>query len=390
MKFLKLSTSIFAAVKSVWTRGSPFAALTALWPMNEEGKYVIEAEGIRLAFTNHGAALTNLWINDTHGQEIDIVLGLDDAHRYPFQSSNPYLNGVIGRYAGYMSGASYEVDGTEYQVLANAHNGTSLFNGGDEGWGRQTWDIATHIDNSITFVLFDHRWNGFPGIFASCLTHTVTPHQWRIAFGVTPLLKPGPINLSQQVFFNLDGFRSNASQQILDHKLHLPSAGLRFDIDKLGIPTGDIRSNKKGGEHDFWSASRPVGDAVKEKTAECERSGDSDCVLDATYMLSHKELGDKENAPAAVLSSAHSGITMELYTDQDALHVQTWGQKHGELNLKKNQGRGEVPPQGAISLEMQGWPDAVNHPEWRNRKTIWGMDGLYTSFATYKFSVEGQ
>ncbi|KAI1759406.1 putative aldose 1-epimerase family protein [Hypoxylon sp. FL1150] len=390
MKFMKLSAAVFAAVKSVWTRGSPFAALTALWPMNEEGKYVIQAEGIRLAFSNHGAALTNLWINDTHGQEIDIVLGLDDARHYPFQTSNPVLNGVIGRYAGYMSGASYEVDGTEYQVTGNAHNGTSLFNGGDEGWGRQTWDIATHINNSITFVLFDRKWNGFPGIFASCLTHTVTPYQWRIAFGVTPLLKPGPINLSQQVFFNLDGFRANASNQILNHELHLPLAGLRFDIDKSGIPTGDIKSNRKGGEHDFWSGSRLVGDAVDEKAVECVKSGTTDCVLDATYMLSHKELGDKEDEPAAILSSPHSGVTMQLYTDHDALHVHTWSQGNGEVGLKKNQGRGKVPTNGAISLEMQDWPDAVNHPEWRNRKTIWGMDGLYTSFATYKFSVEGQ
>lgn len=97
MRALKLATSIFAAIKSVWTRGSPFAALTALWPVNDEGKYIIQSEGIRLAFTNHGAALTNLWINNTHGEEIDIVLGLDDARGYPHMSSNPYLNGVIGQ-----------------------------------------------------------------------------------------------------------------------------------------------------------------------------------------------------------------------------------------------------------------------------------------------------
>lgn len=225
-----------------------------------------------------------------------------------------------------MSGASYEVDGTEYQVLANAHNGTSMFNGGDEGWGRQTWDIATHINNSITFVLFDRRWNGFPGIFASCLTHTVTPYEWRIAFGVTPLLKPGPINLSQQVFFNLDGFRSNSSNKILGHKLRLPKAGMRFDVDKLGIPTGDFKGVKKGGEYDFWSKSRPVGDGFPTK---CEESGDNDCPIDTTYQLSHKQPGDKEDSPAAILSSAHSGITLEIHTDQDALHVQTWSDKQG-------------------------------------------------------------
>lgn len=328
-----------------------------------------------------------------------------------------------------MSDASYEVDGTSFKLLANAHNQTSLFNGGDEGWGRQTWDIATHIENSITFVLFDHQWNGFPGIFASCLTHTVTPHQWRVAFGVTPLLKPGPINLSQQVFFNLDGFKSNASDNtILSHELRLPNAGFRFDLDAKGIPTGDLKSNSKGGQHDYWSASRRVGDGLGQKrsvnqtglseSGSCETPGTTDCMLDTMYMLSHRLLGAKEDAPAAILSSANSGVTMELYTDHDALHVHTWensgqGKSHfvsssmltkrragdslqqltthclhiDDIQLKKGQGTGPVPVHGAVSLEMQDWPDGVNHPEWLNRKTIWGMDGLYTSFATYKFSV---
>ncbi|KAB8227685.1 putative aldose 1-epimerase family protein [Aspergillus alliaceus] len=386
MNLWKLSVGILAAVKSVWTRGSPFAALTALWPTNEEGKFIIQSEGIRLAFTNHGAALTNLWLNNTHGEEIDVVLGLDDARGYPSLQSNPFLNGVIGRYAGFLSNSSYPVDGTIYPVTANAHNATSLFNGGDKGWGRQTWDIAVHINNSITFVLFDNRWNGFPGIFASCVTHTVTPYEWRIAFGVTPLLKAGPINLSQQVFFNIDGFRNNASTSdasnstVLDHRLRLPVSGMRFDVDERGIPTGDMKSNREGKEFDFWSADKSIGDEVQKGNAG----------FDVTYALSHKPLGDKEDEPVAILSSKLSGVTMELYTDQDALHVHTWDNNLGGLRLKKGQGAGKVAQHAAISLEMQDWPDAVHHPEWRHRKTIWGMDGLYTRFATYKFSVEGK
>jgi aldose 1-epimerase len=93
---VKFSVRLLAAAKAIWKGGSPFTALTAVWPTNDEGKYVIEAEGIRLAFTNHGAALSNLWINDTNGQEIDIVLGLDHADLYTQTTSNPYLNGVIG------------------------------------------------------------------------------------------------------------------------------------------------------------------------------------------------------------------------------------------------------------------------------------------------------
>lgn len=253
--------------------------------------------------------------------------------------------------------------------------------------------------------MFDNRWNGFPGIFASCVTHTVTPYQWRIAFGVTPLLKAGPINLSQQVFFNLDGFKGKKND-ILGHKLHLPTAGMRFDIDDIGIPTGDLRSNPQGELYDFWSAPKLVGEEVRKQSSDVTSANSGE--FSALYMLSHKQHGDKEDAPAAILSSKRSGITLELYTDQDALNVHTWNDRDGKIffsnsglkfstnatpvsvALKDDQGTGNVPQHGAISMEMQDWPDAVNHPEWINRKTLWGMDGLFTRFATYKFSVADQ
>lgn len=75
---------------------SPFAAKTVLFPTNKEGKYEIASEGIRLAFTTRGGALANLWMNDTHGIERDIVLGYDDINSYAKYKGNPLLNGVIG------------------------------------------------------------------------------------------------------------------------------------------------------------------------------------------------------------------------------------------------------------------------------------------------------
>jgi hypothetical protein len=97
MKFLVLNAKVFATCKAILSGGSPFDVLTALWPTNEEGKYVIQAEGVRLAFSNHGATLANFWINNTNGEEIDIVLGLDHADSYLGTKSNPFPNGFIGK-----------------------------------------------------------------------------------------------------------------------------------------------------------------------------------------------------------------------------------------------------------------------------------------------------
>lgn len=280
----------------------------------------------------------------------------------------------LGRYAGYIRGASFEAEGTTYPLWANAHNGTSTYNGGDNGWGRRNWAIPARTENSITFVMFDRmqvyfftyiaslqilhcfhlrlrpsswanelltliskRLNGFPGMYASSLTHTLTPYEWKIAYGITPALKPGPINLSQQVFFNLDGLRTNATNTVLNHTLHLPSAGMRFGVDEFGLSTGDIFRNEKGKEFDFWSGQRNIEDGMKQRPEShlmCEDRASPNCGYDETFLLSHKQKGNKHDTPAAILSSPLSGITVELYTDQDALHVHTWNEKNGEFTSR--------------------------------------------------------
>lgn len=391
VNFRKLTAGALATTKALWKGGSPFAALTALWPTNEEGKYTIESEGIRIDFTTHGAAVTNLWLADKNGDEIDIVLGLDHADMYLETDSNPYLNGIIGRYAGYINGASYEADGIVHQLPANAHNGADTFNGGKRGWGRMDWAVPSKLQtDTITFVMFDRSENGFPGLFVGCITHTVTPYEWHIGYGVTPLLMPGgPVNMAQQVFFNLDGLKKTVNGtigSISDHKLHLPMSGMRFDFDSDGIPTGNILSNRKGEEYDFWSSPRTMKDAL---------SGDSETSAsgyDETFMISHKYADySRRDKPVAVLSSENSGVTMEVYTDQDAIRVHTWDDEiNGQLSLKRTQGNGTVPQHGAVSLQQTDWPGAVNHPEWMNRKNLWGNLDIYTGYMAYKFKVDGK
>lgn len=96
MKWTTAIAGVIAAVKSVLNGGSPFAMSTILYPPNEDGKYIISSKSIRLGFTLHAAALTNLWINDTNGIERDIVMGFDRVDDYLSYTRNPYLNGIIG------------------------------------------------------------------------------------------------------------------------------------------------------------------------------------------------------------------------------------------------------------------------------------------------------
>ncbi|KAL4934728.1 putative aldose 1-epimerase family protein [Aspergillus undulatus] len=397
MKVFILTTSIIAAIKAVWTRESPFAAATALFPTNKEGKYIIESEGIRLAFTNNGGALTNLWIDDTNGNELDIVMGFDFADAYLKYPGNPFLNGVIGelvrknprKHVGDGANSSWSISFTPGRYAGVISGGQFELDGLTPDSRQYEWEQGI----TITFVLFDRGWNGFPGTAAACLTHTVTPYEWRIAFGVTPTRKATPINLSQQVFWNLNGFAANSSMTVAEHRLHLPFSGLRLDMDAGGIPTGDLRANKRGSAYDFWAEGKQLGRGLAQlhDPEACQHSSAaSSCDrYDETFLVARPQPWKKEEYPVAILSSAYSGISVSLYTDQEALHVHTWDSEPEPVTVKQAQGTGTVPRFGAISMEMQDLADAINNPEWqRAGRTVWGMDRLYTAFSSFKFTVD--
>lgn len=119
MKSSTIIAGIAAAVKSVLTGGSPFAMSTILYPPNEDGKYVISSESVRLAFTLHAAALTNLWINDKNGVERDIVMGLNRVDDYSNYSANPFLNGIIGQSANHDNVLLISIDSIPTDNLAD-------------------------------------------------------------------------------------------------------------------------------------------------------------------------------------------------------------------------------------------------------------------------------
>jgi aldose 1-epimerase len=210
--------------------------------------------------------------------------------------------------------------------------------------------------------MFDKGENGFPGLFVGCVTHTVTPYEWHIGYGVTPLLMPGgPINMAQQAFFNLDGLRRTTKNgtvaSVLDYTLHLPLSGMRFDFDELGIPTGDLLSNRRGTEHDFWSGPKMISEMLSKNPDAMESA------YDQTFAIAHKYADiSRRDTPVAVLSSPYSGLTLEVYTDQDALRVHTWSKEtNGEFDRTQSYFR-YVSNQCSRSPESQAEPGRGHRP----------------------------
>lgn len=176
----------------------------------------------------------------------------------------------LGRVAGYISGASFNINNITYNTSANGNNGTTTQDGGGRGWSRIALDVGSHTPNSLTFVIFDKaRKNGFPANLGSSLTHSVFKNEWQISYGVTITRTSDlvPINLSHQTFWNLDSFGPDSDGTIGEHTLYLPLSGLRLEEDEHGISTGDIKGNMKETCHEFWSRPRHLTECLKKKVS---------------------------------------------------------------------------------------------------------------------------
>lgn len=69
--------------ESTPSSGPPASGNTSQIPKpGPDGKYTLEAEGIRAQFIPYGAGISNMFIKDKNGIERDIVLGWDNASYY--------------------------------------------------------------------------------------------------------------------------------------------------------------------------------------------------------------------------------------------------------------------------------------------------------------------
>ncbi|KAF2200432.1 galactose mutarotase-like protein [Delitschia confertaspora ATCC 74209] len=370
---------------------------TTLGP-NAEGKYEISAKGIRGLFIPYGASITNLFVNDSHGIERDIVLGFDNATHYEVDRFHPHLGGVPGRYANRIKNSSFVIDGTEYHVTPNENNNNDTLHGGPDGWDFRNFTVVAHTKDSITFSIVDPDGKeGFPGEVVSYITYTMSENTWHMKMVAFATTKKTPIMLSSHTYWNLDGFQNNETATALNHTLYMPYSGQRIGTDGILIPNGTILPNEQYGVNDFWSAPKQIG--ANWTSPDLEGNCGTNCTgYDTCYLVNRAQNGPydwRTSGPVATLASPWSGIQVDIFTDQEAFQVYSCGGQNGTLPIKSTQGftdgsRPRVVEQfGCVVMEVEDWIDAINQPEWqRNKKHIFGPgDDPYVLQASYVFSV---
>ncbi len=303
--------------------------------------YTIEnGNGMKAKVTNLGAILVQLWVKDKEGKAQDIVLGYDSADRY---YSNPsFFGATVGPSANRIGGASYEIDGVNYDIDVN-DGPNNLHSHYELGYHKRVWDVET-FDDGVRFYISDPATLGFPGNKEVSVTYTVTDkNELKLHYHGTSDEKT-ILNLTNHTYFNLDGHDSG---NILDHEIELKCANYTPCV-KGSIPTGEI-APVSGTPMDLTSRKR-VGDDIDTDFEQLNNAGgyDHNFCIDGF---------DGSLRQCATVWAAKSGRVMKVYTDLPGV------QFYAGNFITPEDGKGgyHYEKRAGLCLETQYYPDTIHH-----------------------------
>jgi len=239
--------------------------------------FQLYSSGVTLEVCNVGATITKLLVPRGGSSSLvdDIVLGYKNPVVDLLRTKNPsYLGGVVGRVANRIANGIFELDQhtgpTKYQLDRN--DGSNHLHGGFVGFNLKVWQAEEIDETCIRFTLISQDGDQhYPGSVKVVTTYSLVPCSdsavaVRVEFHaelVENETKCSPINLAQHSYFNLAGH--GAPEGILDHTLYLPSSKYYTPVNKLLIPTGEVRDLAKDDlVMDFGSHPKLMKDALLE------------------------------------------------------------------------------------------------------------------------------
>ncbi|MAG63655.1 MAG: aldose epimerase family protein [Planctomycetota bacterium] len=280
------------------------------------------ASGLSVRLSPLGAALVEVLVPDREGRFADVLCHAKDQR---------YAGVTVGRVANRICRARFALEGEVYELTRNEGE-HHLHGGGEQSLEKLVWD-AEPSDSSVTFgVRSPDGADGYPGSLDVRVTYALAESDELVIRYHATTDRPTPVNLTNHAYWNLGG-------AVEEHELALHAAQCVPTDDDL-IPTGAIQS-VEGTALDFTSPRRLGSDP-----------------FDHTFVL-------EPGAPAATLSHGATGRRMQVFTTQPALQLFATRQ--------------------ALCLEVQGFPDAVNHPQYPS--VVLQPGEQYVQETTHRFDV---
>ena len=315
---------------------------------------ITNKNGVEAHLTNYGATLLSLYVPTKNGK-IDVVLGFHSIDEYikAFEmGASPYFNAVVGRFAGRIKNAQFQLNGKTIQLDQN--HGIHHLHGGKYQLSNVAWNFENYNEetNTLTFSYVSKANEFYPGDVTIEVAYTLTDeNELNIKYKATTT-EDTLLNLTNHAYFNLDGISGNT----LDQKLQI-NAEKFLELDDEKIPTGNFIPMENHA-FDFRNSKNVVAG------------------IDHCFVLKNN------TEPAAILESVKNGVTMKVYTDQPAVQIYVGGKTSDELQNKESV---EYHTESGICFETQVFPDAPNHEDFPN--AILRKGETYQQNTTFQFII---
>lgn len=339
---------------------------TALAPDGQPWQQVTlrNKSGMTVTVADWGATLLSAEVPLADGSLRRPLLGCAKLEDYARQAA--FLGASVGRYANRIGHSRFPLDGQVVNVTPSNDAGHQL-HGGPEGFDKRRWRIVRADEQEVLFALTSPDGDqGFPGTLQATAHYRLSDDN-RIAITYRATVdQPCPVNMTNHVYFNLDGEQGDVRQ----HQLQI-LAQRYLPVESDGIPDGELK-DVANTSFDFRQPKTIAADLLADADQQKVKGYDHAFLLDAK--------GDASQ-PAAQVWSQDGKLQMTVYTSAPALQFYSGNYLGGT----PSQTTEPYADWQGLALESEFLPDSPNHPQWPQPDCVLRPGQEYVSLTEYQF-----
>lgn len=323
----------------------------------------LKSNEVELLLSPYGASIYQLKTKNKYGEFKNIELSYNDLSIY--ENGNPsFFGATCGRFAGRITNAKFDIDGTTYNLSKNFH-GKHTLHGGSNNLTKKLWNHEVIENNGKSICKFtcssNHMEEGFPGNIEVLCEYILWNNTLTINYYATSDRKTY-LNLTNHGFFNL----SDNSDTIYNHNLQL-HADKYVSTDEIVIPK-EIKSVDNT-EYDFRTMKQ-IGNLYnkKDELLKTLNGYDTCFILDKKNKDFDLYLKDEESGRSLKCKSTYPIAILYSYNVA----------KDYEILDRKN-----IPHVG-MAIEFQYAPNAMNRDDLKI--PIVDVDNPYNESITFTFN----
>ncbi len=324
----------------------------------------------KTVFSSLGASIYAIYMKSKYGYVENVIMTpKEDEH---FLDTEAYYGKIIGRTAGRISNASFEIDGVKYNIDANRDNNVVL-HGGSHKFSDMIYEYEVYEESDKSYVIFKGFSKdgdaGFPGNINFKITYTVYEDIDDVLIDYYATTdKKTVLNLTNHAYFNLSG---DFKRSILEHELMMKASKF-IDIDDDLLP---ITIRNVNDVMDFRDGKRIGMDINDPSLQDRPFSGyDHPWIFDdVNYEICNASLFDPVSLRQVDVYTTYPSVviyTNNYPTNKPMVDKETLDGKHD-----------------AICMECQFIPDGINQ-DTDEDKAILEPNQEYHQMTRYSFKVK--